>query len=60
MREDDNRCRKDHIAENLAWIRRLTVSLLAQDGKKVGVSCKRKMAGWDDEYLLDIAGRAMA
>ena len=60
FREDDNRCRKDHTAENLAWIRRLTASLLAQDGKKVGVSCKRKMAGWDDEYLLDIAGRAMA
>ena len=60
FREDDNRSRKDHTAENLAWIRRLTASLLAQDEKKVGVSCKRKMAGWDDQYLLDIAGRAMA
>lgn len=59
-REDENRSRKDHTAENLAWIRRLTVSLLAQDGEKVGVACKRKMAGWDDEYLLSIAGRAVA
>ena len=58
-REDEHRSRKDHTAENLAWIRRMTVSLLAQDGTKVGVSCKRKMAGWDDEYLLDIAGRAV-
>jgi predicted transposase YbfD/YdcC len=60
FREDENRSRKDHAAENLAWIRRLTASLLARDGTKVGVSCKRKMAGWDDEFLLAIAGRVVA
>ncbi len=38
----------------------MTASLLAQDGTKVGVSCKRKMAGWDDEYLLTIARQAIA
>lgn len=59
-REDENRSRKDHTAANLAWLRRLTVSLLAQDDAKVGVKCKRKMAGWDDEYLLKVAGRAIA
>jgi len=59
-REDENRSRKDHTPENLAWIRRMTASLLAQDGTKVGVACKRKMAGWDDEYLLQIAGQAIA
>lgn len=59
-REDENRSRKDHTPENLAWIRRMTASLLAQDGTKVGVACKRKMAGWDDEYLLKIAGQAIA
>lgn len=59
-REDDNRSRKDHTAENLAWLRRLTASLLAQDETKGGITCKRKMAGWDDEYLLAIAGQAMA
>jgi predicted transposase YbfD/YdcC len=59
-REDENRTRKDHTAENLAWIRRLTVSLLAQDDTKVGVRCKRKMAGWDDDYLLKIAAAAVA
>lgn len=60
FREDENRSRKDHAAVNLAWLRRLTVSLLAQDEKKVGVTCKRKMAGWDDDYLLEIAGQAIA
>jgi hypothetical protein len=49
----------DHTPENLAWIRRMTVSLLAQEGTKVGVTCKRKMAGWDDEYLLSLAGRGL-
>lgn len=58
-REDEHRSRKEHTAANLAWLRRLTVSLLAQDKAKVGVSCKRKMAGWDDEYLLKIAGQAI-
>ena len=60
-REDENRARKDHTPENLAWLRRMTASLLAQDKTaKVGVACKRKMAGWDDEYLLKIAGQAIA
>lgn len=59
-REDENRSRKDHAAENLAWIRRMTVSLLAQDDAKVGVACKRKMAGWDDEYLMKLAATAIA
>lgn len=60
-REDENRSRKDHTPENLAWIRRMTASLLARDkSAKVGVACKRKMAGWDDEYLLTIAGQAIA
>jgi len=60
FREDESRSWKDHTAENLAWIRRLTVSLLAQDGTKASIRCKRKMAGWDDEYLLTIAGNAAA
>jgi predicted transposase YbfD/YdcC len=59
-REDENRSRKDHTAENLAWLRRLTVSMLAQDDEKAGVTCKRKMAGWDDDYLLKIAAKAIA
>ncbi len=58
FREDESRSWKDHTAENLAWIRRLTVSLLAQDGAKASIRCKRKMAGWDDAYLLTIAGNA--
>jgi len=37
------------------------VSLLAQDDDtQASTRCKRKMAGWDDEYLLQIAGTAAA
>jgi predicted transposase YbfD/YdcC len=58
--EDQNRSRKDHTPENLAWIRRVTASMLAQYEANVGIKCKRKMAGWNDEVLLEIAGQAIA
>lgn len=60
FREDESRLRMDHIAENMGWIRRLSVSLLSKSGVKVGTSAKRKMAGWDDEFLLEIAGHALS
>ena len=41
--------------ENLALLNRLAVSLLRQDKTvKAGVQCKRKTAGWDDDYLLHL------
>ena len=59
-REDENRSRKDYTAENLAWIRRATASMVAQHNSPGGVNCKRKRAGWDDEVLVEIAGNAIA
>ena len=59
-REDENRSRKDYTAENLAWIRRATASMVAQHDSPGGVNCKRKRAGWDDEVLVEIAGNAIA
>jgi predicted transposase YbfD/YdcC len=52
--EDQSRVRKDHGPENLAWLRRVAVSLLRNEPTKASIKCKRKMAGWDDEYLLSI------
>ncbi len=64
FREDENRSRKDHTAENLAWVRRVTATMLNEHrektGEKIGIRCKRKMAGWDDGTLLEIAGQAIA
>lgn len=55
FREDLNRCRKGHSAENLAIVRRIALNLLKQDKtKKCGIKCRRKAAGWDHSYLLQI------
>lgn len=51
--EDGCRVRKDHAPQNLATLRKLALNLLRQDQKaKCGVKARRKIAGWDDDYLL--------
>jgi predicted transposase YbfD/YdcC len=53
--EDRMRQRDRNGIENLALLNRLAVSLLRQDKTvKGGVKCKRKAAGWDDDYLLHL------
>lgn len=53
---EDRMCQRDRNGiENLALLNRLAVSLLRQDKTvKAGVKCKRKTAGWDDNYLLHL------
>ena len=46
--------RKDHGPANLAWLRRVAVSLLRDEPTEASLKCKRKMAGWDNDYLLSI------
>ena len=61
FREDLNRCRKGHSAENLAIVRRIALNLLKQDKtKKCGIKCRRKAAGWDHSYLLQILSNCSA
>jgi predicted transposase YbfD/YdcC len=53
--EDRMRQRDRTGVENLALLNRLAVSLLRQDQTvKAGVKCKRKRAGWDNNYLLHL------
>lgn len=53
--EDRMRQQDRNGIENLALLNRLAVSLLRQDKTvKAGVKCKRKTAGWDDNYLLHL------
>ena len=53
--EDRMRQRDRQGIENLALLNRLAVSLLRQDKSiKAGVKCKRKTAGWHDDYLLHL------
>jgi predicted transposase YbfD/YdcC len=53
--EDLNRTRIGNAAENLAIVRRIALNLLKQEKtRKVGISCKRKCAGWSNSYLLKL------
>lgn len=55
FQEDRMRQRDRNGIENLALLNRLAVSVLRQDKTiKGGVKCKRKAAGWDDNYLLHL------
>jgi hypothetical protein len=53
--EDRMRQRDRNGIENVALLNRLAVSLLRQDTSiKAGVKCKRKTAGWNEDYLLHL------
>jgi predicted transposase YbfD/YdcC len=55
FREDESRIRKNHAPQNMAVLRHLALNLLKQDTSvKVGIAAKRKMAGWDNDYLLRV------
>ena len=60
FREDDSRLRKDHGQENMGLMRRLAASLLHNETTcKGGVSCKRKCAGWNDDYLMAVLAASL-
>ena len=55
--EDACQVYKDHPAENLATLRHLCLNLISQDKKsKGGVKPRRRRAGWDDDYLVQLIG----
>jgi len=54
FREDESRIRKGHAGENMVMLRRFTLSLLKQDKSKGSLRGKRKRAGWDNEFLLQV------
>jgi predicted transposase YbfD/YdcC len=55
FKEDLSRVRIGHAAENLGIIRRVALNLLKQEKtSKVGITARRKRAGWDNQYLLKV------
>lgn len=55
FKEDLSQVRIGHAPENLALIRRIALNLLKQEKThKNGISCRRKTAGWDQQYLLRV------
>jgi predicted transposase YbfD/YdcC len=56
FREDDSRVRNRHAADNLAWLRRVALSLLKQQKDKESIAMRRRMAGWNHRYLAQVLG----
>ena len=55
--EDGSNMRRDHGAENFSLARKMVLNLLKADtSKKLGVPNKRKLAGWNHDYLLSVLG----
>lgn len=53
-REDESRVRNRTFAENLSWLRRMTLGLIKQHPGKQSNIMKRRMAGWSLDFLLQI------
>ena len=56
--EDGSRVRRDHGAENLALLRRISLNLFKQDKAKGSIKVRRKRAAWSTDYLAQVLGLA--
>jgi len=60
FREDESRLRHRLAANNLAWLKRFALSLLKQIDDKESIAMRRRMAGWNPEYLSQVLGLSMS
>jgi predicted transposase YbfD/YdcC len=55
--EDHNRKRTSYAAQNFSLINKIVLNLAKKEMTcKLGIKSKRKIAGWDENYLLKILG----
>ncbi len=52
--EDQTRTRERHMANNLSWLRRFAVSLLKRHSSKHSIKGKSQMAGWNNDFLMEV------
>ena len=52
--EDRSRARERHMADNLSWLRRFAISLLKQHPSKHSIKGKSEIAGWNNDFLLQV------
>ncbi len=52
--EDQSRARERSLADNLSWLRRFGISLLKQHPSKHSIKGKSEIAGWDNNFLLQV------
>ncbi|OAV71441.1 Transposase [Bacteroidales bacterium Barb4] len=54
FREDGQRKRTRHAAENFAVVRKIALNLLKKDKGKESLRSKRLKAGWNKDYLIQL------
>lgn len=54
FREDESRIRDRTARENFAWLHRFLLSLLKQHPSKHSIISKRRLCGWDEDFLLQV------
>lgn len=52
--EDQSRTRNRHMADNLSWLRRFAISLLNRHPSNHSIKGKSQIAGWNNEFLLEV------
>jgi predicted transposase YbfD/YdcC len=53
-REDESRIRDQHLRQNFAWLRRITLSLLKQHQSRKSVAMRRNSCGWSETFMLEV------
>lgn len=56
FREDESRLRNRHAADNIAWLKRFAITLLKQQTDKESIAMRRRIAGWNIDYLAQVLG----
>ena len=57
FQEDKSKIRNRTAVKNFAILRRLALNLFKQEGSKIGIKRKRRKAGWNEKYLLEIISK---
>jgi len=52
--EDQSRARERRLADNLSWLRRFGISLLKQHPLNDSIKGKSQIAGWDNDFLMQV------
>lgn len=54
FREDDSRVRERNLTNNMAWLKRFAISLLKQVTDKRSIAMRRRVCGWNEDYLAQV------
>lgn len=52
--EDHSRKRSGNAAQNFSALNRIALNLLKKDDVKVGIKGKRKIVGWNNDYIFKV------